>query len=210
MTRRSSFDPSATVRPHLVETDRRRERRALTSDEVARRLEDARSRSEAEAEARPAAEAAFRGVGASVDPGERQWLAEVGRSRALAYALAVGTGLRRGELMGFPKTVRASGPSWGHGRGSSGNRGGDSAASPGRRVIHDARVPRGCDEQSDEQRQDDERDADELDEHGSVGRHLVAVHVTVPDRRRGHAATATRAMPTAAIPTENPSRPGRT
>lgn len=117
------FDPSATVRPLRVETDRRRERRALTSDEVARRLEDSRLCSEAEAEARAAAEAAFRGVGVSVDPGERRRLAEVGRYRALAYALAVGTGRPRGELLGCPKTVRASGPTEGHGHGPSGRRG---------------------------------------------------------------------------------------
>lgn len=48
--------------------------------------------------------------------------------------------------------------------------GGGSPGSRGSRVNHDAREPRGRGEQSDEQNQDHERDADELDEHGVVGR----------------------------------------
>ncbi|MFO0933100.1 MAG: hypothetical protein U1E39_10370 [Planctomycetota bacterium] len=62
--RRTPFNPYAGLRPVNVETDRRRVRRSLAADEVARLLEAARTRPLAEARATAAAEAARRAAGA--------------------------------------------------------------------------------------------------------------------------------------------------
>lgn len=103
--RRTPFNPYAGLRPVNVETDRRRVRRSLSADEVARLLEAARTRPLAEARATAAAEAARRAAGApprrtaaEVTEAAAARLRAAGEGRALVYALAVGTGLRRGEL----------------------------------------------------------------------------------------------------------------
>lgn len=89
-TRRLPWNPLEGLRMLNEEEDRRRVRRALTPEEAARLIEAARIR--------PLAEATAQRVRAGVTRGESQRLAALGEFRALLYALAMGTGLRRGEL----------------------------------------------------------------------------------------------------------------
>ncbi len=89
-TRRLGHDPFAALRKRNEETDRRRERRALTHDEVERLLDVARKR--------PLGDAQRQRVRAGVSQTERARLDAVGESRAFLYRFALGTGLRRGEL----------------------------------------------------------------------------------------------------------------
>jgi integrase len=89
-TRRLSWDPFASLRPLNERVDRRHVRRALTPDELARLL--------AAAERRPLEEKQAERVLKGVTPREQAKLLALGRARALAYAVAAGTGLRRGEL----------------------------------------------------------------------------------------------------------------
>jgi integrase len=94
-TRRAAFDPLETLRVLNEEAGRRRVRRALTPEEAARLVEAARTRAVARAgPPHPKAK-----------PEKRERLARtlakmtaLGEARALVYLLALGTGLRRGEL----------------------------------------------------------------------------------------------------------------
>jgi len=88
--RRIGWDPLASLKPLNERVDRRHVRRALTPDEFARLL--------AAAEQRPLAEKTKERVLKGVTPKERVKLLALGRARALVYAVAAGTGLRRGEL----------------------------------------------------------------------------------------------------------------
>ncbi len=88
--RRLAFDPFDGVKPLNDKTDRRHVRRALTPAEITRLLDAARERPlEAARAARARAE---------VSELEVKRLERIGQTRALIYALALGTGLRRGEL----------------------------------------------------------------------------------------------------------------
>ena len=105
-TRRAAFNPFAGLRPANVETDRRRVRRALTPDETARLLKAARTRPIREATVAARLERRRRAAGrpprrtaAEVTPAAAARLRAAGEARALVYALALGTGLRRGELV---------------------------------------------------------------------------------------------------------------
>ncbi|MCA9317668.1 MAG: tyrosine-type recombinase/integrase, partial [Planctomycetes bacterium] len=86
-TRRLAFDPLAPLALRNVAADRRHVRRALTSDEAGSLLAAAR--------ARPLRKA--REIG-KVTEARRAKLEALGDARAVLYALAMGTGLRRGEL----------------------------------------------------------------------------------------------------------------
>ena len=88
--RRIGWDPLASLKPLNERVDRRHVRRALTPAEFARLL--------AAAEQRPLAEKVKERVIKGVTPKERVKLLALGRARALVYAVAAGTGLRRGEL----------------------------------------------------------------------------------------------------------------
>lgn len=89
-SRRLSWDPFASLRPLNERVDRRHVRRALSPDELARLLDAARRR--------PLEEKRAERVLKGVTPREQAKLLVLGNARALAYALAAGTGLRRGEL----------------------------------------------------------------------------------------------------------------
>lgn len=89
-TRRVQFDPFSALRQLNEAEDRRHERRALTPEEAQRLLDAARSRPLAQAEAER--------VNAGVSEQERARLVRLGETRALVYALALGTGLRMGEI----------------------------------------------------------------------------------------------------------------
>lgn len=104
--RRATHDPFLGLRPLNVETDRRRVRRALTADEAVRLVEAAARRPLADAEANAALEAEYRrrhgkpsarGRAAEVRPEVAERLRLLGQHRALVYAFALGTGVRRGE-----------------------------------------------------------------------------------------------------------------
>jgi len=88
--RRLAFDPFDGVKPLNDKTDRRHVRRALTAVEITRLLDAARERP------LEAARAARTRTGLTELEVER--LERIGQTRALIYALALGTGLRRGEL----------------------------------------------------------------------------------------------------------------
>ena len=89
-TRRVQHDPFDGLKPLNEAADRRHVRRALTPEEAERLLEAARTR---------LLSWTFRGK--PVGPkslAERVRLEQLGETRALVYALALGTGLRKGEL----------------------------------------------------------------------------------------------------------------
>lgn len=88
--RRLSWNPLASLRPLNERVDRRHVRRALTNEELARLLDAARRR--------PLEEKRVERVHKGVTPKQQAKLLALGRARALCYALAAGTGLRRGEL----------------------------------------------------------------------------------------------------------------
>ena len=85
-----SRDPFASLKPLNEATYRRHVRRALSNDELAALMAAARTR--------PLAEKTKERIYKGVTPKERAKLLALGRVRALAYAVAAGTGLRRGEL----------------------------------------------------------------------------------------------------------------
>lgn len=89
-TRRAAFDPFETLSPLNQDEDRRHVRRALTAEEAERLINAARSRP---LEAARAARAS-----AGVSKAEEGRLRALGEARALLYAVALGTGLRRGAL----------------------------------------------------------------------------------------------------------------
>jgi integrase len=90
-TRRVAFDPFEGLKPLNEEADRRHVRRALTPEEAERLLDAARQR--------PLQVAETQRIHAGVTPQERLRLTRLGETRALVYALALGTGLRRGEIL---------------------------------------------------------------------------------------------------------------
>jgi len=104
-TGRATRHPFGTLRPLNQAVDRRRVRRALTEDELARLLEAARDRpldvateaARKEAARRAAGREAGR-VAAEVAPDVAARLRATGEAHALLYAVAAGTGLRRGEV----------------------------------------------------------------------------------------------------------------
>ncbi len=89
-TRRVAFDPFEGLKALSEAADRRHVRRALSPEEAERLIEAARTR--------PLAQAQARRIHAGVTPAERLRLTRLGETRALIYALALGTGLRRGEI----------------------------------------------------------------------------------------------------------------
>ena len=89
-TQRVRHDPFAMLRPANEKADRRLVRRALTDDELCRLFDAAAKRPLATAEARRTIK--------GVSDAELVRLTAQGRVRAIVYALAAGTGLRRGEL----------------------------------------------------------------------------------------------------------------
>jgi len=106
-SRRTAHNPFLGLRPLNVEADRRRVRRALTAEEAGLLLEAARMRPLRAAEAAAATEAAYReehgrpsgrGRGAALRPEAVERLRALGERRRLVYLVALGTGLRRGEM----------------------------------------------------------------------------------------------------------------
>ena len=94
-TRRTQFDALAELKPLCEEADRRRVRRALTPEEAGRLVDAARTRAVARAGVlHPRAKPERR------ERAERTLakMTRLGETRALIYLLALGTGLRRGEL----------------------------------------------------------------------------------------------------------------
>ncbi len=89
-SRRLTHDPFETLKPLNEDTDRRRVRRALSAGELAQLL-DAAAR-------RPLEFAQKQRVTKGVSAAEEIRLRALGRARALLYAMAAGTGLRRNEL----------------------------------------------------------------------------------------------------------------
>ncbi len=89
--RRLAYDPFINIRSLNEETDRRLVRRALTDGELRRLLDAARRRPLEQARA----ERKHRGV----TPPEEARLLLLGETRALIYAFAAGTGLRKGEML---------------------------------------------------------------------------------------------------------------
>ena len=95
-TRRSAYDPFDGLKPLNEAEDRRHVRRALTPDEAGRLLEAARTRALARAlppkpRTRPERRARLEAI--------RARMTRLGEARALIYLLAMGTGLRKGELL---------------------------------------------------------------------------------------------------------------
>jgi integrase len=89
-TRRVQFDPFDGLKPLNEAEDRRHVRRALTPEEAERLVHAARTRLLTWTyKGRP--------VGPTCDA-ERARLARLGETRAIVYLLAMGTGLRKGEL----------------------------------------------------------------------------------------------------------------
>ena len=89
-TDRMERDPFLTLKRLNEATDRRHVRRALTPEEVTRLLRATTDR--------PLAAARSQRTTAGVSPLEEVRLRASGEARAFLYALALGTGLRRGEL----------------------------------------------------------------------------------------------------------------
>ncbi len=89
-SRRVAFDPFDGVAFLNERTDRRHVRRALSPEELCSLVEAARRR--------PLEEAQRARVNVGVSPQEATRLQGSGEGRALLYAFAAGTGLRRGEL----------------------------------------------------------------------------------------------------------------
>lgn len=83
-------DPFAALRRLNEAEDRRHERRALTPEEAVRLLEAARTR--------PLAEARAARCNAGVSAAEHARLTRLGETRAVIYSLALGAGLRAGEI----------------------------------------------------------------------------------------------------------------
>lgn len=93
--RRSAFDPFEGLAPLNEAEDRRHVRRALTPDEAARLLDATRARAVARAgRPHPRAKPERRARGERT----RAKMERLGEARALVYLLALGTGLRKGEL----------------------------------------------------------------------------------------------------------------
>jgi len=90
-TRRVQYYPFEGMKPLNEAADRRHVRRALTPEEAGRLLEAARTRPLRQAEAAR--------IHAGVTPAERLRLLRQGEVRALIYEIALGTGLRRGEIL---------------------------------------------------------------------------------------------------------------
>lgn len=88
--RRVQFDPFSDLKQQNEKEDRRHERRALTPEEAGRLLDAARDR--------PLHEAQALRVRVGVSEAERERLTRLGETRALIYAIALGTGLRAGEI----------------------------------------------------------------------------------------------------------------
>ncbi len=89
-TRRVQFDPFDGLKSLNEEADRRHVRRALTPEEAERLLEAARTRP-----------LSWTHRGKTVEPktlAERVRLQRLGETRALIYAIALGTGLRKSEI----------------------------------------------------------------------------------------------------------------
>ncbi|MFO0933772.1 MAG: tyrosine-type recombinase/integrase, partial [Planctomycetota bacterium] len=89
-SRRLPGNPFADLSPLNEAADRRRVRRALSADELSRLV--------SAAEGRPLAAARAQRIHAGVTAREESRLVAQGRARAVLYAVAAGTGLRRGEL----------------------------------------------------------------------------------------------------------------
>lgn len=89
-TQRVPFHPLPSLQPRPERPDRRHVRRALTPDEARRLL--------AAASARPLAVAERKYVRKSIPVAKRAALAALGRERAVLYATALYTAMRRGEL----------------------------------------------------------------------------------------------------------------
>ena len=95
-TRRTAYDPFDGLKPLNEAEDRRHVRRSLTPDEAARLVDAAKARAIARAGApHPRANPERR---ARLDA-TRAKMTRLGEARALIYLLAMGTGLRRGELV---------------------------------------------------------------------------------------------------------------
>lgn len=94
--RRIPFDPLLSVGRLNQDADRRHVRRALTLSELARLLDAARRRPLEDA--RRPRRIRTKLATPELTPGEEQRLRALGEARALVYAVAAGTGLRRGEL----------------------------------------------------------------------------------------------------------------
>lgn len=88
--RRMAYDALVGLKPLNEAADRRHVRRALAPDELQRLLDAA--------ERRPLEDATAYRKHRGVTPEQRVKLLALGRVRRLVYALAAGTGLRRGEL----------------------------------------------------------------------------------------------------------------
>ena len=91
--RRHTHSPFEGLTSRNEETDRRRVRRALTDEEVARLLDVARDR--------PLERARLQRTRTGVTPEQEAKLRRIGEARAYLYAFALGTGLRKGELRGL-------------------------------------------------------------------------------------------------------------
>ncbi len=88
--RRLGYNPFEGLSPRNEEIDRRRVRRALTDDDVARLLDAARRR--------PLEQASQIASVKGLPPEREAKLRRLGETRAYLYAFALGTGLRKGEL----------------------------------------------------------------------------------------------------------------
>jgi len=89
-TRRVQFDPFEAVQQLNESEDRRHVRRALTPEEAQRLVDAARTR--------PLKEAQAARIHAGVFGAEEVRLRRLGEARALVWMLAIGTGLRMGEI----------------------------------------------------------------------------------------------------------------
>lgn len=94
--RRVAFDPFLSLSRLNEDADRRHERRALRLDELPRLLDAARRRPLEDA-TRPR-KIRTQLVSPALSEDEKARLVKLGELRALVYAVAAGTGLRRGEL----------------------------------------------------------------------------------------------------------------
>lgn len=91
--RRLDYNPLAALPRQDEDVDRHRERRAISFEQFHRLLRAARTR--------PMEEAQRQRVRTGVTPAEQRRLYALGETRALVYALAATTGLRRNELAGL-------------------------------------------------------------------------------------------------------------
>lgn len=89
-TDRAPRNPFRSLQPHNEDEDRRHVRRALTPEEAFRLI--------AAAQARPMETAQKRRVRSGVSPREAERLTRLGQIRALTYAIALETGMRRAQI----------------------------------------------------------------------------------------------------------------